>query len=95
MRLATDDFTIRTALLEKRFIFGDAPLAETLRIKLRSDLFEGTAREFIEAKLAERDVRHQKHTEHKRTFRNCFISEINFISKIIFCLSQNIKYGII
>ncbi|MEM7598233.1 MAG: [protein-PII] uridylyltransferase, partial [Pseudomonadota bacterium] len=60
LRLATDDFTIRTALLEKRFLFGDAALADTLRSKLRSDLFEGTAREFIEAKLAERDARHRK-----------------------------------
>ena len=60
LRLATDDFTIRTALLEKRFLFGDRALADTLRSKLRSDLFEGTAREFIEAKLAERDARHRK-----------------------------------
>ncbi|MEO0372190.1 MAG: [protein-PII] uridylyltransferase [Pseudomonadota bacterium] len=63
IRLAGDDFTIRTALLENRFIFGDAPLAETLRDRLRSDLFEGTAREFIEAKLEERDARHIKQGE--------------------------------
>ncbi|MEO0772965.1 MAG: [protein-PII] uridylyltransferase [Pseudomonadota bacterium] len=63
IRLAGDDFTIRTALLENRFIFGDAPLADTLRDKLRSDLFEGTAREFIEAKLEERDARHIKQGE--------------------------------
>ncbi len=60
LRLAGQDFTIRTSLLEKRFIFGDAMLAETLRSKLQSDLFEGTAREFIEAKLEERDARHIK-----------------------------------
>ncbi len=60
LRLGAEDFTIRTALLEKRFLFGDAVLAETLRTKLRDELFEGTAREFIEAKLEERGKRHKK-----------------------------------
>ncbi|MEQ8431540.1 MAG: [protein-PII] uridylyltransferase [Roseovarius sp.] len=60
LRLGAEDFTIRTALLEKRFIYGDAALGETLRTRLREDLFEGTEREFIEAKLEERGIRHQK-----------------------------------
>jgi [protein-PII] uridylyltransferase len=63
LRLAGSDFTIRTSLLEKRYLFGDEPLAEMLRTKLRTELFEGTAREFIEAKLAERDARHLKQGE--------------------------------
>ncbi|WP_299045272.1 [protein-PII] uridylyltransferase [uncultured Tateyamaria sp.] len=58
LRLGAEDFTIRTAMLEHRFLFGDAPLAAELDSKLRSDLFQGTEREFIEAKLAERDARH-------------------------------------
>ncbi|WP_422029889.1 [protein-PII] uridylyltransferase [Roseovarius sp.] len=60
LRLGAEDFTIRTALLEKRFIYGDAALGETLRTRLREELFEGTEREFIEAKLEERGTRHQK-----------------------------------
>ena len=60
LRLGAEDFTIRTALLEKRFLFGDARLGETLAERLRKDLFEGSAREFIEAKLEERDARHRK-----------------------------------
>ena len=60
LRLGAEDFTIRTALLENRFVYGDAELAETLRTRLRSDLFEGTERDFIEAKLNERGERHQK-----------------------------------
>lgn len=60
LRLGAEDFTIRTALLEKRFIYGDAELGETLRTRLREDLFNGTEREFIEAKLEERGTRHQK-----------------------------------
>ena len=60
LRLAREDMTIRTALLEKRFITGDAALTEQLRRDLRQDLFTGTAPEFIEAKLAERADRHRK-----------------------------------
>ena len=57
------DFTIRTALLENRFLGGDAALAETLDTRLRDELFSGSAREFTEAKLAERDARHEKQGE--------------------------------
>ena len=60
LRLGQEDFTIRTAMLEHRFLAGDAPLAETLEQRLWSELFSGTAREYIEAKLGERDARHIK-----------------------------------
>ena len=60
VRLGSQDFTIRTAMLEHRFIFGDTDLAEELDTRLKADLFKGTAREFVEAKLAERDVRHTR-----------------------------------
>nr|WP_229801284.1 [protein-PII] uridylyltransferase [Tateyamaria omphalii] len=58
LRLGGEDFTIRTAMLEHRFLFGDTALAKELDTKLRTDLFNGTERDFIEAKLAERDARH-------------------------------------
>ena len=60
VRLAREDYTIRTALLEHRFLAGDEPLAEALDETLWRDVFEGTAAEFIEAKLAERAERHRK-----------------------------------
>jgi [protein-PII] uridylyltransferase len=60
LRLGADDFTIRTAMLEHRFLVGHAPLANELDNKLWSNLFAGTETEFIEAKLAERDTRHIK-----------------------------------
>lgn len=60
-RLAREDITIRTSLLEKRFIWGDAALAERLRETLRKELFLSTGKEFVEAKLAERDARHARH----------------------------------
>ncbi len=60
VQLGHEDFTIRTALLESRFLIGDETLAKELDKTLRRELFKGTAREFIEAKLAERDARHLK-----------------------------------
>ncbi|PYG28602.1 [protein-PII] uridylyltransferase [Pelagimonas varians] len=60
IRLGGEDMTIRTAMLEHRFLTGDAPLAQELNDRLWSDLFLGTEREFVEAKLAERDARHKK-----------------------------------
>ena len=60
LRLAKSDYTIRTTLVEKRFLTGDEALSHELGQKLWSDLFRSTASEFIEAKLAERAERHRK-----------------------------------
>ncbi len=60
IRLAHEDYTIRTSLVELRHLAGDEALAKTLREKLWSDLFKDTAADFIEAKLAERAERHRK-----------------------------------
>ncbi len=60
IRLGREDYTIRTALLEHRFVGGHEPLAQELGAKLWSQLFRKTAAEFIEAKLAERSQRHRK-----------------------------------
>ncbi|MES0863863.1 [protein-PII] uridylyltransferase [Ruegeria sp. SCPT10] len=60
LRLGAEDFTIRTAMLEQRYLAGDKALADELDKRLKSELFKGTEREFIEAKLQERDARHLK-----------------------------------
>jgi [protein-PII] uridylyltransferase len=60
LRLGREDITIRTALLEYRFVAGHAPLAEDLGERLWNDLFRNTGPEFIEAKLAERAGRHRR-----------------------------------
>ena len=60
VRLGREDYTIRTAMLEHRAICGDMDLADELTEALWSNLFKGTAAEFIEAKLAERSERHKK-----------------------------------
>jgi len=60
LRLGKEDITIRTALLEHRFLHGNAALAHTLRTRLWSELFAKTHADFVEAKLAERDARLSK-----------------------------------
>jgi len=57
---AREDMTVRTALLEGRWLWGDEALyAEAVR-RFRSDIVAGTEREFVAAKLAERDERHRR-----------------------------------
>ncbi|MFM7442935.1 MAG: [protein-PII] uridylyltransferase [Tabrizicola sp.] len=60
LRLGREDVTIRTALLEHRFICGHQPLAAELGDKLWGELFKNSGTEFIEAKLAERAERHKR-----------------------------------
>ena len=63
LRLGAEDFTIRTALLENRYLAGDRRLAERLNARLWDELFRGSEAAFAEAKLAERDARHEKQGE--------------------------------
>lgn len=60
LRLGREDHTIRTALLEHRYLDGHPQLATELKERLRSELFASTAGEFIEAKMGERETRHEK-----------------------------------
>ncbi len=60
IRLGKEDLTIRTALLEARWLWGDQILFGELRARYLSEIVAGTAEEFIEGKLAERDQRHAK-----------------------------------
>jgi [protein-PII] uridylyltransferase len=63
VQLAAEDYTIQTALLEHRYVCGDRALATKLDETLKRELFSGSGRDFIEAKLAERDSRHIKQGE--------------------------------
>ncbi len=60
IRLAREDFTIRTAILEARYLDGDEALFNELEKRFDEELVKGTGNEFVEAKLAERDVRHAR-----------------------------------
>ncbi|MEO0384683.1 MAG: [protein-PII] uridylyltransferase [Pseudomonadota bacterium] len=60
VKLAKTDMTIRTALLETRFILGDQPLFDTFQTAFQDQVVKGSAAEFVSAKLGERDGRHKK-----------------------------------
>ena len=60
IRQARGDMTIRTAILETRFLTGDQPLYDELVERFDKEVVQGTAAEFVTAKLAEREERHRR-----------------------------------
>ncbi|HLL28661.1 MAG TPA: [protein-PII] uridylyltransferase [Xanthobacteraceae bacterium] len=60
IRQAKADMTIRTTLLETRLLAGDKALFDELNKRFDEDVVQGTAAEFVAAKLAERDERHRR-----------------------------------
>ncbi len=60
VRQAKADVTIRTALLEARFVTGDTTLYDEAAKRFKAEVQHGTERQFIADKLAERDARHRK-----------------------------------
>jgi [protein-PII] uridylyltransferase len=60
VRMAKQDQTIRTALLEARYLWGDAGLYRELRTRFRELAASEGPIAFVEKKLAERDERHTK-----------------------------------
>ena len=60
IRLSKSDMTIRTAILEARFVCGSTALFDELSVRFDREIVKGTGPEFIAAKLAERDERHRK-----------------------------------
>jgi [protein-PII] uridylyltransferase len=60
IKLANDDTTIRTSLLDMWLIHGDAQLYAELEQRFRDEVIRGSERAFIEAKMAERSERHRR-----------------------------------
>jgi [protein-PII] uridylyltransferase len=60
IRMALDDLTIRTALLEGRFIWGDREVYEEASARFWSDVAAKTGADFVAKKMVERDERHKK-----------------------------------
>ena len=60
LRQAKGDFTIRTALLEARYILGERPLFDEMAARFDAEVVKDTGAEYVAAKLAERDERHRK-----------------------------------
>src|SRR5215471_9346365 len=58
LRQAKSDLTIRTGLLEARYLCGEQALSRDLKKRFDSDIVRGTAAQFVDGKLAERDARH-------------------------------------
>ena len=57
LRAAKEDMTIRTTLLDSRLIHGEVPLFDDMWKRFVSNVVQGTQREFIAAKLEEREQR--------------------------------------
>ena len=60
LRLAKADLSIRTGLLDARWLAGDAALFEELHRRYCKEVARGTGGAFAEARLAERDARHAR-----------------------------------
>ena len=60
VKMAKSDLTIRTALLEGRYVWGDQALYDEASRRFDAQVVSGTARAFVADKLAERDVRHKR-----------------------------------
>ena len=60
IRMAKDDLTIRTALLEARYVWGDQALYDEAATRFDREVLAGTARTFVAEKLTEREARHKR-----------------------------------
>ena len=60
LRLAASDLTIRTALLEIRWLSGDKDLFNTFKSRFMNDVVANSGPAYVDEKLAERDDRHAR-----------------------------------
>ncbi|MEL6860586.1 MAG: [protein-PII] uridylyltransferase, partial [Pseudomonadota bacterium] len=60
VRLSKEDVTIKTSILDARFLFGDQSLADEMAALFIKQAIEGQDAQFISDKLAERDNRHAR-----------------------------------
>jgi [protein-PII] uridylyltransferase len=60
IRQAKADMTVRTAVLEARYLLGDRKLYDDLVTRFDKEIVQGTAADFVAAKLTEREERHRR-----------------------------------
>src|SRR5260370_13317738 len=60
LRQARADMTIRTAMLESRYLWGEQRVFDDLKRRFEGEIVKDSAGAFVEAKLAERHARHQR-----------------------------------
>jgi [protein-PII] uridylyltransferase len=60
IRVATGDHTVRTAILEARYVWGDEALYDIVAARFWKEVVAGSVSGFVKEKLDERDARHKK-----------------------------------
>ncbi|MBX7494843.1 [protein-PII] uridylyltransferase [Qipengyuania sp. 6B39] len=60
LRLSKEDLTIRTSLLEGRYVWGDQLLYDEAARRFQAEVVRGNERNFVTEKLAERNARHKR-----------------------------------
>lgn len=60
IKMALEDLTIRTALLEGRFVWGDRDVYDETSVRFWSEVAAKTGPDFVVQKMAERDERHRR-----------------------------------
>ena len=60
IKIAREDISVRTSILEARRLTGDEALAADLQRRFREEVVKGTGAAFVAAKLKERDERHAR-----------------------------------
>ena len=60
IRMAKDDHTIRTAILESRYVWGDEALFDEVHARFWKEVVAGRSAEFVTEKLDERNARHKR-----------------------------------
>lgn len=60
VRMSRNDLTIRTAMLEGRYVWGDQALYEEAEKRFWAEVVAGSERQFVAEKLAERTARHKR-----------------------------------
>ncbi|MGA9583408.1 MAG: [protein-PII] uridylyltransferase [Allosphingosinicella sp.] len=58
--LASTDHTVRTAMLEARWLWGDEPLFDEVQARFWKEVVAGKAKSFVTEKLEERNARHRR-----------------------------------
>jgi len=60
VKMCREDLSIRTAMLEGRYVWGDQQLFEEAQRRFWKDVVDGTERQYVAEKLAEREARHKR-----------------------------------
>ena len=58
--VASEDHTVRTAILEARYVWGDERLFDAVQARFWSEVVAGKSQEFVTEKLDERNARHKR-----------------------------------